>query len=103
MFRFASLLIVLMAAGCSTAAPPDLRPFVAVAVRYSIQAASTPAPPSPSGKCKTCRGLGYVGDGKVRVTCGACGGTGVEPTPTAPAAAPNNCKDGTCPTPTTKR
>jgi hypothetical protein len=106
MYKLALALCLLLAAGCSPATP-DLRPFVAVAVRYSIQA--SPAPEvTPGGKCKTCRGAGKVGDGRVFVTCAACNGTGVEPKPGAPAAAvapatPNQCKDGTCPTPTTKR
>jgi len=106
MYKLALVLCLSLTAGCSPAAPPDLRPFVAVAVRYSIQAASAPAPDvTPGGKCKTCRGTGKVGDGRVFVTCAACNGTGVEPKPGAPAAAvaPNQCKDGTCPTPTTKR
>lgn len=39
-----------------------------------------PSPPKPSdGKCRNCDGRGYVGDGRVRVTCQPCGGTGREP------------------------
>lgn len=48
--------------------------------------APTPAPPS-DGKCPNCEGRGYVGDGRVRVTCQPCGGTGKA----------KACPDGKCP------
>ena len=35
----------------------------------------TPAPPS-DGKCTNCEGRGYVGDGRVKVKCQPCDGTG---------------------------
>lgn len=101
MYRLVPLLLVVAAAGCDSQ-PPDLRPFVAVAVRYSMQAA--PAVPAPDDKqCRECHGTGVLGDGRVKITCGACGGTGVKPKSVLVAPPSPPCKDGTCPTPTTKR
>ena len=48
-------------------------------VQMRQQIPPTPAPPS-DGKCRNCDGRGYVGDGRVRVKCQPCGGTGREPT-----------------------
>lgn len=87
MYRLAILAVLV--AGCSRPAA-DLRPFVAVAAKYSLlaQVAPPPAPPD-DGICKPCRGTGRVGDGRVSVECAACGGTGKTPA--------NECKDGKCP------
>jgi hypothetical protein len=84
-------LLAVLVAGCSPQAAPDLRPLVAVSAKYSLLAVVTPAPSPDDGICKTCRGTGKVGDGRVSVTCAACGGTG---------KTPPECKDGKCPTPT---
>lgn len=104
MCRLAIMLLVSSAAGCS-APPPNLRPFVAVAVRYWIQAAAAPAP-SPDvvpGVCKNCRGAKVVGDGRIKITCPVCNGTGVEPKSVLVAPPAPQCKDGTCPTPAIRR
>lgn len=90
MSRSLVVLVVFMA-GCTVGSPEDLRPFVAVAGKYSLMDKPAPAP-SPSGVCENCRGTGKVGDGRVMVTCPVCDGTG------KPKTAPE-CKDGTCPTP----
>lgn len=104
MCRLAILVLVALVAGCD-AQRPDLRPFVAVSVRYSIQAAPvTPPAPTPDKKqCRTCRGTGILGDGRVKITCGACNGTGIEPASVLAAPPAPDCKDGKCPTPTTRR
>jgi hypothetical protein len=87
------LILAALLCGCSSAAE-DLRPFVAVAGRYSLMAQAKPAP-APSGVCSNCRGLGYLTDGTVRTVCPVCKGSKV-----TSSSAP--CKDGTCP-PNTKR
>jgi cytochrome c553 len=92
-----ALAILLLLCGCSSAAE-DLRPFVAVAGKYSLMSQPKPAP-APSGVCSNCRGLGYLSDGRVRSECPVCKGTGKATT--SAALAP--CKDGKCPTPSTTR
>lgn len=72
MYRLAILAVLVV--GCSQAAPRDLRPFVAVAAKYSLMEETQPQP--DSDVCRNCRGTGKVGDGKVSVTCPACDGTG---------------------------
>jgi hypothetical protein len=88
------LLITAVLCGCSSA-PEDLRPFVAVAGRYSLMADAKPAPAIKTD-CSNCRGLGYLSDGRVRSECPICKGTGKVLSSSAP------CKDGECP-PNTKR
>lgn len=79
----------------------DIGAFVAPAGMYSIMAEPAPAPPAPkpSGVCSACSGLGYVGDGVVRMTCQACGGTGK----VVKSVLVPNCKDGKCPKPAMPR
>jgi hypothetical protein len=93
-----SIVLLLSLCGCTHAAE-DLRPFVAVAGKYSLMSQSKPAP-APSGVCSNCRGLGYLSDGRVRSECPVCKGTG-KATTSAALAPP--CKDGKCPTPSTTR
>lgn len=46
-------------------------------LRLRSEVAPTPVPPAPGGKCETCSGTGKLPtDGRVIVTCNACGGTG---------------------------
>jgi hypothetical protein len=89
-----AFIVTLLCAGCSSAAE-DLRPFVAVAGKYSLMAQAKPGP-APSDVCGNCRGLGYLSDGRVRSECPVCKGTGK----IVPSSAP--CKDGKCPTPTNR-
>jgi len=35
--------------------------------------------PKPGDKCPNCEGRGYVGDGRVKVKCQPCDGTGKVP------------------------
>lgn len=88
------LMLAALLCGCSSAAE-DLRPFVAVAGRYSLMAQANPKPPA-SDVCSNCRGLGYLSDGRVRSECPVCKGTGKVTSSSAP------CKDGTCPKPTSR-
>lgn len=80
---------------CSpTPSVDDLQAFVAPAGMYSMLAAPAPppAPPKPSDQCASCQGRGFVGDGVVRMTCQACGGTGK----VLKSVLVPNCKDGSC-------
>lgn len=89
-----TLVFAFLFSGCSSAAE-DLRPFVAVAGKYSLMAQARPAPAIKTD-CQNCRGLGYLSDGRVRSECPVCKGTGK----IVPSSAP--CKDGKCPTPTSR-
>lgn len=62
--------------GCSTEAPQNLQPVVAVYGCYTMMA--TPVSPDDSrpGQCENCSGTGKVGDGRVMVDCPVCGGDG---------------------------
>ena len=81
--------ITVFLCGCSSA-PEDLRPFVAVAGRYSLMTDTKPAP-AVQTDCSNCHGTGKVGDLRVMSTCSICKGTGKVLSSAAP------CKDGTCP------
>jgi RecJ-like exonuclease len=93
MYKYLIVLVALLA-GCSSAAE-DLRPFVAVAGRYSLMADKKPGPAIQTD-CNNCRGTGKVGDGTVSSKCPVCNGTGKVTSSAAP------CKDGTCPKPTSR-
>jgi RecJ-like exonuclease len=95
MYKTTPIAVALLVAGCSSE-PEDLRPFVAVAMKYSLMAEGKPAP-AISTDCMNCRGTGKVGDGRVMSTCPVCNGTGKVTPATQPAAAAPPCKDGTCP------
>lgn len=88
------VVLVALLCGCSSAAE-DLRPFVAVAGRYSLMADKKPGPAIQTD-CSNCRGTGKVGDGTVMSKCPVCNGTGKVLSSAAP------CKDGKCPTPTSR-
>ena len=83
------LLTAVVLCGCSSARE-DLRPFVAVAGRYSLMIDAKPGPAIQTD-CSNCRGTGKVGDGRIMSTCPICKGTGKVVSSSAP------CKDGTCP------
>ena len=88
------IVLVTLLCGCSSASE-DLRPFVAVAGRYSLMTDKNPAPAIKTD-CSNCRGTGVVGDSRVTSKCPVCNGTGKVVSSSAP------CKDGTCPTPTSR-
>ena len=88
------LCLCIVLVGCVATLPADdsvSADLAAETARMVIQLrreiAPTPAPPS-DGKCQNCEGRGYVGDGRVRVTCQPCGGTG---------KVKAQCPDGKCP------
>lgn len=54
----------------------------------------SPSPaPAPATVCENCNGTGKIGDGRIVMTCPACGGTGK---PTRSVLKSPECKDGTC-------
>ena len=94
--RFILAFLVVMA-GCVATLPSDngltadlAAETARMVVQMRAQIAPTPAPPS-DGKCRNCDGRGYVGDGRVKVTCQPCGGTGREP-----KSVVVKCPDGKC-------
>jgi RecJ-like exonuclease len=89
------LLVAVVLCGCSSATE-DLRPFVAVAGRYSLMTDAKPAPAIQTD-CSNCRGTGIVGDSRIAQKCPVCKGTGKVLSSAAP------CKDGTCPPSNTSR
>jgi hypothetical protein len=79
--RFLLAFMVVMV-GCVVTLPGDssvTADLAAETARMVVQMRQeippTPAPPS-DGKCKNCEGRGYVGDGRVKVKCQPCDGTG---------------------------
>lgn len=74
-------LLTLLVAGCQPLADyqalhADLACETAYAVvRLRSQITPTP-PPAPSGKCDNCDGTGIIGDGRVKIACPECKGTG---------------------------
>lgn len=92
------LAFVIVMAGCVATLPGDggltadlAAETARMVVRMRAEIAPTPAPPG-DGKCKNCDGLGYVGDGRIKITCTACGGTGREPK----SVLVRPCPDGKC-------
>ena len=87
--RLAIITVVVFLCGCS--ARDDLRPLVAAAGAYGLVEAGNGPQPNPSpkpGVCETCGGSGWLGDGTIRTPCPSCS---------------KECKDGKCPTPSTRR
>lgn len=82
--RFVVAFLVMLV-GCVATLPADhgvTADLAAETARMVVQLRNEipPSPPKPNdGKCQNCDGRGYVGDGRVRVTCQPCGGTGKEP------------------------
>ena len=79
--RFLLAFLVVMV-GCVATLPGDnsiTADLAAETARRVVQMRQeippTPAPPS-DGKCTNCEGRGYVGDGRVKVKCQPCDGTG---------------------------
>jgi hypothetical protein len=79
--RFLLAFMVVMV-GCVATLPGDnsiTADLAAETARMVVQMRQeippTPAPPS-DGKCTNCEGRGYVGDGRVKVKCQPCDGTG---------------------------
>ena len=79
--RFLLAFMVVMV-GCVATLPGDhgiTADLAAETARMVVQMRQeippTPAPPS-DGRCTNCEGRGYVGDGRVKVKCQPCDGTG---------------------------
>jgi hypothetical protein len=88
--------LLVLFAGCVEKADVigDLQPLVAVGGAYGVVQVKN-APPAPVGPvvprvCEQCRGLGYLGDGRVKIPCPAC-----SPQPKGKSASVN-CENGQC-------
>jgi hypothetical protein len=72
--------LMLGCCGCESSKPAseDYTPHAAVTLGQNSIDSATPTPsPKPSdGKCKNCKGVGKVGDGRTMLTCDVCKGTG---------------------------
>lgn len=96
--RILAAALVLALAGCRpTIDFPDLTADLACETAYSVirlrsQIAPTPRPPA-SDKCDNCAGTGIIGDGRVKITCPECKGTGKK---VKSVLVRPDCKDGTC-------
>lgn len=102
--RYAIVLVLL--AGCvqNVDTVGDLQPLLAVGGAYGVVQVKNAPKPAPAPKpepvvprvCESCRGLGYLGDGRVKIPCPQC-----SPQPKGKAST-SNCPGGVC-RPTTVR
>jgi hypothetical protein len=77
-------LLFIAMTGCVASMPGDSSITADLAVeaaRAIVQLRAAPTPdvapgPKPGEKCPNCEGRGYVGDGRVKVPCQPCDGTG---------------------------
>ena len=75
---------------------PELSAEIATqTARAIVQLQNTPAPKPVGGQCRNCNGTGKVGDGKIVMTCQACGGSGRERV--SVLVKPKACTTGKCP------
>ena len=81
--RFLIALLVVMT-GCVMTLPDDAGITADLAceqARAVVLASAKPDvpddKPKPGTKCSNCDGRGYVGDGRIKIQCERCGGTGV--------------------------
>lgn len=77
----AIVLALLFFVGCLGPGLPDdptiTADLAAETARLVAELRSGPPPaPSPRGECENCNGTGKIGDGRIVMTCPACGGTG---------------------------
>jgi hypothetical protein len=71
------------------------RAFVAGDFAFADSKEPLPGPPAPTpGRCTICNGTGKVGDGRIFVDCGSCGGDGVVDSAIAEKLAPCACGHG---------
>jgi hypothetical protein len=88
---FCSLAVIIT--GCQPPQPTTREQFTSHAAvtlgQVSIDTPSPPPSPRPSdGKCKNCKGVGKVGDGRTMLTCDVCKGTGKDIADAIPGALP---------------
>lgn len=77
-------LVVLLCvfAGCVMTLPPDdgiAADLACEAARMVVQLRKQPQPAPASDQCENCGGTGTLGDGRIKVKCPACDGTGKKP------------------------
>lgn len=90
---FLALLVMLCITGCQPPQPTTREQFTTHAAvtlgQVSIDIPSPPPSPRPSdGKCKNCKGVGKVGDGRTMLTCDVCKGTGKDIADAIPGSLP---------------
>lgn len=91
------LLLCVLLTGCSPAVDysgvyADLACEAGYAVlRLRGEVAPTPPPPA-SDKCENCNGTGIIGDGRVKIQCPECKGTGKK----MQSVLLRDCPDGRC-------
>jgi len=79
--RFLIALLVVMV-GCVASLPSDngITADIACETARMVVQLREQIPPTPvSDACENCNGTGKIGDGKIVMTCPACGGTGKKP------------------------
>lgn len=91
------VVFAVMFVGCVASMPDDDTMTADLACETARQAVQLrhmikPSPAPASDACDNCDGTGTLGDGRIKVKCPACNGTGKKP---KPAAAPI-CTTGTC-------
>ena len=81
MFRWL-IVFAIVSIGCVASLPTDSGISADLAVETArMVIASRAAPPAPTpdaGKCENCNGTGKIGDGRIVLPCGECGGDGVK-------------------------
>ena len=65
--------------------------YAVLKLRGEIAPTPPPAPPA-SDKCDNCNGTGIIGDGRVKIQCPECKGTGKR----MQSVLIRNCPDGKC-------
>lgn len=89
--------LVLALAGCRpTIDYPDVYADLACETAYSVLRSRAEVHPSPkppaSDQCDNCAGTGIIGDGRVKITCPECKGTGKK----VKSVLVQPCPDGRC-------
>jgi hypothetical protein len=76
------VVFVIASIGCVASLPTDPGISADLAVETArMVIASRAAPPAPTpdaGRCENCNGTGKIGDGRIVLPCGECGGDGVK-------------------------
>lgn len=76
------VVFVIASIGCVASLPtdPGISADLAVETARMVIAsrAEPPAPTPDAGRCENCNGTGKIGDGRIVLPCGECGGDGVK-------------------------
>ncbi len=70
-------MLTLQSCGAPATDHPDIVADLACeTARMSVKISQEMAPAPKSDKCENCAGTGIIGDGRVKITCPECKGTG---------------------------